>query len=278
MEVSGIYIIRNTENNKCYIGQSLKVKDRIRRHKYVFRHNKHSNQYLQAAWNKYGEKAFQFSIYCCVLGLTKKAVLDNLSVLEKEIIKKCASFINGYNLTTGGENHKVSEKTKQKLSESHMGIKCSEYCREMSRKRMKGRIVSKETRQRISEALKGRYSGRIPWNKGKKIDSPPWNKGKKGYTTKPASEERKRKIGNAQKGEKNHNFGKTIPSSVKDKIRASNQGSKCYLAKLNETKVMDIKTRLLAGEKGIILARKYGVHPVQISRIKKGKTWRHVKI
>ena len=269
MEISGIYIIRNIENNKCYIGQSLVVKDRIRRHKYELRHNKHSNQYLQAAWNKYGEKAFQFSIYCCVLSLTKKIILNNLNIFEKEIIRECDSFTNGYNLTSGGENYEVSEKTRQKSSESHKGIKASEYCREMSRKRMKGRIVSKETRQRIGAALKG-------GKRGEGFST--WNKGKSGYKTKPCSEERKRKIGDAQIGVKNHNFGKPIPESVKNKIRASNQGSKCYLAKLDEIKVMAIRKRLLIGEKGVILALEYGVHPSIISAIKKEKTWRHVKI
>lgn len=116
----------------------------------------------------------------------------------------------------------------------------------------------------------------ITLQKRKKII--PWNKGVKGYKTKPASEERKRRVASAQMGELNHNFGKPTPDSVKEKIRSSLNGSKCYLAKLDERQVMDIKIALMAGEKGNVLAAKYGVAKTQISSIKNGKTWRHVVI
>ena len=106
----------------------------------------------------------------------------------------------------------------------------------------------------------------------------PWNLGKTGYKVGPASEERKKKIGNAQKGEKNHNFGKTTPEEVKAKIRASNGGSKCYLAKLTESQVVTIKQRITAGDVQSQIARDYGVAATQITLIKQGKTWRHVSL
>lgn len=104
----------------------------------------------------------------------------------------------------------------------------------------------------------------------------PWNKGLRGYKIRRAGDERNRKIGDAQLGSKNHNFGKPTPELVKEKIRASLQGSNCHLAKLNEQQVMEIKSRLRAGEVGSELARAYGVNKVQISAIKTGKTWKHV--
>ena len=54
--VVGIYCIRNKINNKYYIGQSIDIKNRWKEHKYNLRHNKHVNNKLQNAWNKYGEK------------------------------------------------------------------------------------------------------------------------------------------------------------------------------------------------------------------------------
>lgn len=105
---------------------------------------------------------------------------------------------------------------------------------------------------------------------------PSWNKGITGYKLKPASEQRKSRISSAQLGRGNHNFGKAIPDDVKARIRASNQGSKCYLAKLDEAKVAAIKSALNAGAVGVTLARHYGVAPAQISAIRLGKTWRHV--
>jgi len=106
----------------------------------------------------------------------------------------------------------------------------------------------------------------------------PWNKGLKGYKIRPAGEARNKKIGDAQRGSRNHNYGKSISEDVKEKIRASNQGSKCYLAKLTEEQVIEIKIALLGGAKGTELAKKYGVDKVQISAIKTGKTWKHVCI
>lgn len=106
----------------------------------------------------------------------------------------------------------------------------------------------------------------------------PWNKGIRGYKIKPAGAERDRKIGDAQRGDRNHNYGKITPEVVKAKIRESLEGSKCHLAKLTESQVAEIKRALITGVKGSVLAKQYGVNNVQISAIKLGKTWKHVII
>ena len=59
---SGIYQIENKINSKVYIGSSNNIKRRWQKHKALLRHNKHPNSHLQAAWNKYGEDNFIFSI------------------------------------------------------------------------------------------------------------------------------------------------------------------------------------------------------------------------
>lgn len=59
---SGIYKIENIINNKVYIGSSKNTKARWQKHKALLRHNKHHNNHLQSAWNKYGENSFIFSI------------------------------------------------------------------------------------------------------------------------------------------------------------------------------------------------------------------------
>lgn len=111
----------------------------------------------------------------------------------------------------------------------------------------------------------------------KRANIEPWNKGMVGqYKLAPASEQRKRKIANAQKGSKNHNYGKVTPDHVIKKIRQALQGSKCHLAKLDEEKVTEIKRALARGAIGADLARTYGVTNTQISLIRHGKTWKHV--
>jgi group I intron endonuclease len=58
----GIYLIKNISNQKRYIGSSLNVDQRRRRHFKDLRKNAHGNRLLQRAYNKYGEKTFKFSL------------------------------------------------------------------------------------------------------------------------------------------------------------------------------------------------------------------------
>lgn len=59
---SGIYQILNTVTGDFYIGRTSNFKQRWHTHRSLLRRNIHTNSYLQHAWNKYGEAAFQFVI------------------------------------------------------------------------------------------------------------------------------------------------------------------------------------------------------------------------
>lgn len=59
---SGIYTITNKTNDKIYVGFTNNFISRKQTHFANLRSNKHDNAYLQNAWNKYGEKAFEFEI------------------------------------------------------------------------------------------------------------------------------------------------------------------------------------------------------------------------
>lgn len=58
--------------------------------------------------------------------------------------------------------------------------------------------------------------------------------------------------------------------------RGSLKGSKHGRAKLTEFQVQEIRRRRDSGERGIDLAREFGVSPSAIVWITKGKHWRHV--
>lgn len=62
----GVYMLINLINGKRYIGSSKNIQQRLWQHRSCLRHNHHINEYLQKAWNKYGEKHFDYSIleYC----------------------------------------------------------------------------------------------------------------------------------------------------------------------------------------------------------------------
>lgn len=60
--MQAIYQIRNKINNKIYIGSTNDINKRWNNHKSKLNNKIHENSYLQAAWDKYGEENFEFSI------------------------------------------------------------------------------------------------------------------------------------------------------------------------------------------------------------------------
>ena len=59
----GIYGIVNKINGKTYVGQTgERFLRRYWHHQWKLRDNSHDNDYLQNAWNKYGEDNFEFII------------------------------------------------------------------------------------------------------------------------------------------------------------------------------------------------------------------------
>jgi group I intron endonuclease len=62
MKSAGIYRIRNTVNDKVYIGQTSNLAARWRTHRHRLRAGTHDTAHLQAAWHKYGERSFVFEI------------------------------------------------------------------------------------------------------------------------------------------------------------------------------------------------------------------------
>ena len=69
-------MIKNNINDKSYVGQSINIENRWTHHKSELNNNKHINDYLQNAWNKYGEHSFEFIII-------EECTLDHID--EREI-------------------------------------------------------------------------------------------------------------------------------------------------------------------------------------------------
>lgn len=60
--LSGIYLIRNKQNDHIYIGSSVNIHKRWIHHLHDLRHGIHHSRYFQNAWNKYGEHNFEIEI------------------------------------------------------------------------------------------------------------------------------------------------------------------------------------------------------------------------
>lgn len=94
----GIYCIKNTANNKKYIGLSRDIRRRWNEHKSDLRNNQHNNVYLQREWNIYGEDVFEFSIVE-LCDPSKICDREQYYIAEYHTL----SHEDGHNFTLGGE-------------------------------------------------------------------------------------------------------------------------------------------------------------------------------
>lgn len=141
---TGVYCIRNLLNEKRYVGSAaVSFRNRWNLHRATLNTNSHHNSHLQAAWNKYGESAFEFVILerChpsrCIE--TEQKWLDDLETADP---------IKGYNYTpTAGSclGMKLTKEMKEKIGRVH-----------------KGKVVSEETRRKIGNANRGKKRVRSP--------------------------------------------------------------------------------------------------------------------
>lgn len=134
---AGVYEIRNTLNNKVYIGSSANVNKRLGEHWRKLNRGTHGSLHLQAAWNKHGACNFAFKklLACDAKDLMfyEQRLIDGYMAMDPE---------HGYN--------------KRLVSQSNAGMKHSAETKRRVSAGMMGRVVSTETRAKISAANLGR--------------------------------------------------------------------------------------------------------------------------
>lgn len=122
-KICGIYCIENLVNQKKYIGQSIHILRRWNEHKNELNKNQHINQYLQNAWNKYGECNFLFSI----IEKCEERDLDNKEIFYIGLFKSFDKDY-GYNLNSGGSSGRyLTDDVRLRMSESKIGSLNSFY-------------------------------------------------------------------------------------------------------------------------------------------------------
>lgn len=160
MKVCGVYAIINKINGKRYVGSSVDIKKRWRKHKYLLKNNNHSSSYLQNSWIKYSEKNFEFVIL-------EECAINKIIEKEQHFLDLYKSYErnNGYNNRTIAERNVGlfhSEETKKKIGLAGIGNKyAAGYKMTNEHKKIisnanKNKPKSKEHRDAISQALKGR--------------------------------------------------------------------------------------------------------------------------
>jgi group I intron endonuclease len=188
--ICNIYIIRNSINNKIYVGQTWQnLEDRWKVH---LNPNGHCCFKLFNAMNKYGRENFKIE------KITEAYSQLEADVLEIHFIAKFNSIQNGYNIKEGGSHGKHSEETKKKISKGGKGLKRSKETCEKIRQANLGKTFSDETKKRASISHSGKFPSEL--TRQKMSDAKLGNKFSLGNKL---SKETRAKMSKARLGNKN---------------------------------------------------------------------------
>ncbi len=227
-----IYKVTNKVNGKRYIGQTVKsLNERMFRHIHDAL-GSWDNIYFHKAIRKHGVENFKWEI---LIECYSRNELDNIEI---KLIKKYNTFGSGYNLNVGGKGNagfKLTEDTRQKMSEAKKGKNHPNYgkhCTKETKKKIgdanRNKSRSKELRKKISESLKGENHP----NYGRHLTEETKRKISESSKNKKLSEGHKRKLSESAKKRR-------LSSETKRKISASSKGKKSS----EETKSKISKTR-----------------------------------
>tara|TARA_R110000824_G_scaffold250795_3_gene439571 strand:+ start:531 stop:1211 length:681 start_codon:yes stop_codon:yes gene_type:complete len=135
---TGVYIITNKIDGKCYIGSAAtSFKRRISSHRHHLNKGTHHSPHLQNAWNKYGAEAFEVGVltYCDAASCVElEQIYIDMHDPEYNVCKVAGSTL--------GFRH--TSESKKKMADASRG-----------NKNCVGRVLSKETKQKIGNANKG---------------------------------------------------------------------------------------------------------------------------
>lgn len=129
---AGIYCFKNKVNGKCYVGQAIKLRTRLKQHWRTIQNNSIDNMIIYKAINKYGIDNFELSIVYEIRDSLAYSTKKRLDELEKEYIEKFDSYNNGYNSTLEGDagvsDYKMTEAQIEKIKQN--SLKQQELIRE----------------------------------------------------------------------------------------------------------------------------------------------------
>lgn len=161
-KISGIYKIVNKVNGKYYVGKTKNLDGRWRQHKWSLSKGIHHSYKLQDDYNLYGIECFEFEVIDYV------DAAELLSV-EQKYLDECSNNVDSnYNVTYSSEIVKMTDEIKKKLSRAAIKRMTDPNMRKRISEKMKGRVVSEETRrkQSLSQLRRKKRLQRESWING----------------------------------------------------------------------------------------------------------------
>lgn len=196
-----IYKATNIVNQKVYIGQTIRgFENRKKQHERSA--NSGSVVKFHLALKKYSLESFCWEVLCNCYDLKQLNIMEEFYIWKNNSTSKDY----GYNIKAGGNNCKLSEETKKKISE-----------------KAKGRKHSDESKRKMSLSRSGENHFRF----GKGLTDEHKDKLRAIRLGTKHSESSKLKMSLSRMGDKNVNYGKKIQVSqrTKDKISKKTSGS-----------------------------------------------------
>ena len=237
--VVGIYQIRNTINNKIYIGSSIDIFRRWKEHKSDLRGNYHRNIYLQRSWNKYGKDAFAFKI----LEIVNED--DLISVEQQYLDERNPDYnIAKFAGTSPVKGRGHTEATKKKLADNW---------------------TTKDRQRRSNEMLgKNNHRWGTTWSeetRQKKMDW--WTDERRDFQSKN------------RRGENHPSWGTHITEEHKRNLSVARSGEGGSNSILTWEDVREIRRLYATGDyTQQCLADRWNVHIMTINDILKYRTWK----
>ena len=160
-----IYKIINVLNNSFYVGSAVNYEKRKARHLWRLRRGDHANKHLQAAWLKYGEKAFVFAVVQEVPEADDLLAAENIWLKEhvgKDYCYNIATDATAPQLGMSGEKNAMWGKTFTHTEDAKARIGAASKTRIQSeeektkrRATMRGKPQPAAVRAKISATLSG---------------------------------------------------------------------------------------------------------------------------
>lgn len=119
---AGIYCFKNKINGKCYIGQAIKIRSRLKCHWNAINSHSIDNMIIYKAIDKYGVENFELKIIYEIRNSLAWDTKKKLDELEKKYIQEYNSYENGYNQTLGGDagvlGYKMTDEQKERIRQN----------------------------------------------------------------------------------------------------------------------------------------------------------------